>query len=313
MIKFGTQCLRCSNIFYDKAGFNRHHKSFHTDLSMEFKNQVAYTELNGVTTTEIEWDFETLPQESAPAQDQAAPGLLERETRYLTKGERLFSAARFVAVADPGVLQKDSASQLLDYMDEFALEASTVARIQVMRTKSGDLKARPFHPLKDCSGSYYVATLARFLIFARIHFGDNMSLQELCIKSLDETCNSTSICCLEGFILCLTVHAPNHKKADPLQHAAMHMRRVLRGSALLYFKEHPEIDIKVWCDCYLTPSKATPFGVLSTMYFEIKRCVPSDKRLLIHRCDPDETFPAGSAVLVCIIVDIAHCTHHYLT
>jgi hypothetical protein len=34
------------------------------------------------------------------------------------------------------------------------------------------------------------------------------------------------------------------------------------------------------------------------MYYEIKRCVPHDKRLLIHRSDPDSGFPVGSAVLV---------------
>jgi len=286
-------------MFFDKPNFNRHHNSFHKDETMLFKNQVAYTEKDGIVCTEFKWDCNSLPEPFSPAHQQAAPGLLERETKYLSKGEKLYGGTKFAPVGDPGIIEKDSAIELLDSMDEFALEASTVARIQVMRTKSGDLKSKPFHPLKDVTGSHYVTTLARFCIFARIHFEKEISLQELCINALLEACDSKTICCLEGFLLCLTAHAPNHKKADPLQHAAMHMRRVLRGAALLHFKTHPDIQIKKFCDNYLTPSKDTPFGVLSTMYFEIKRCVPSDKKLLIHRTDPDQSFPSGSAVLVC--------------
>jgi hypothetical protein len=94
------------------------------------------------------------------------------------------------------------------------------------------------------------------------------------------------------------MHAPHHKNADALQHAAMHMRRVLRGVALLHMKEFTGTQVEDYCERLLNPKRAAPFGVLTTLYFEIKRCVPNDKRLLIHRTEHDEGFPLGSAVLV---------------
>ena len=94
-----------------------------------------------------------------------------------------------------------------------------------------------------------------------------------------ETCNAVKMCCIESFLLCLTVHAPNHNKADPLQHAGMHMRRVMRGVAMLYLKANARVDIEAYCDQFLHMEKASSFGVLSVMYYEIRRCVAQDKRL----------------------------------
>ncbi len=67
---------------------------------------------------------------------------------------------------------------------------------------------------------------------------------------------------------------------------------------MLHLQANPEVDIEQFCDQYLNMKRATPFSVMSAMYYEIKRCVPLDKRLLIQRCDPDVGFPLGSAVLV---------------
>ena len=113
-----------------------------------------------------------------------------------------------------------------------------------------------------------------------------------------EACSAAKMCCIESFLLCLTVHAPNHNKADPLQHAAMHMRRVMRGVAMLHMKANAQVGIEAYCDQFLQKERASSFGVLSVMYYEIRRCVVHDKRLLIHRCDPDPEFASGSAVLV---------------
>ena len=93
-----------------------------------------------------------------------------------------------------------------------------------------------------------------------------------------EEINAVNMCCIESFLLCLTVHAPNHNKADPLQHAGMHMRRVMRGVAMLYLKANQQVQIEEYCDMFLCMKRASPFGVLTAMYYEIRRCVVHDKR-----------------------------------
>ena len=84
---------------------------------------------------------------------------------------------------------------------------------------------------------------------------------------------------------------------------------------MLYLKANQQVGIEEYCDRFLCMQRASPFGVLTTMYYEIRRCVVHDKRyhypndtsthtlttarrLLIHRCDPDPGFEPGSAVLV---------------
>ena len=147
-----------------------------------------------------------------------------------------------------------------------------------MRSKNNALKAVPFQPLKDSSGNAYAVTLSRFLGFAEIYFDEEASTQHLVEKALMEDCNTGACCCLEQFLLCLSQHAPSHQNADALQHSAMHMRHVLRGVALMKMVECSGSEDETFCDTYLNPKKASPFGVLTSMYYEIKRCVPSGGR-----------------------------------
>ena len=67
---------------------------------------------------------------------------------------------------------------------------------------------------------------------------------------------------------------------------------------MLHMKANAQVGIEAYCDQFLQKERASSFGVLSVMYYEIRRCVVHDKRLLIHRCDPDPEFASGSAVLV---------------
>jgi hypothetical protein len=67
---------------------------------------------------------------------------------------------------------------------------------------------------------------------------------------------------------------------------------------MLYLQSNPDVDIGSFCEEFLNMTKPSSFGVLSVMYYEVKRCVSHDKRLLIHRCEPDDGYPEGSAVLV---------------
>jgi hypothetical protein len=135
------------------------------------ENNVAYKEENGVLSVNMKWSFGALPS-SSPSEVSAAPGLLERETKYLSKGAKLYENSKWSSVGSPTVDMRDEAVRVLDEIDDFALEASTVVRVQVMRSKSGCLKTVPFQPLKDLSGAQYAQTLARFFAFARI-FYDN--------------------------------------------------------------------------------------------------------------------------------------------
>ena len=301
MLKTGVKCLRCHRIFCDKSGFNKHHAKNHVDEgSALFLTGVAYTEINGARTTDFDWTMDPLPVASSNALC-ATPGLLERETKILSKAAALFSDKKW-SLGEPTAGMLDEATAHIDMIDELAWTASTLLRIQVMRSKSGAIKVVPFQPLKDTSGGHYAKTLSRFKLFAGMYFEQSptipSTIQELILLALKEKCNSQNVCCLESFILWLVQHVPNFKNADPLQHAAMHMRRVLRGTAMMHMHENVDEDIEPFCFQWLNPTKAVAFGVLTTMYYEIKRCVPHDKRLLIQRTDPDEGFPAGSAVTV---------------
>ena len=315
MFKYGVKCLRCQQILFDKSTFNRHHSQRHLKEVMMFEVNVPYKNIDDEVVADFDWQVTPLPK-ALPTDTASAPGLLERETKILSRAEQLYCGAQYAAVADPSVTLRDEAVLLLDAVDECAWSASASAvtrsqvlfenfiktvcehNLQVMRSKNNDLKAVPFQPLKDSSGSAYAVTLARFYSFAKIYFGSDSSLQVLVQQATEEECMGTGVCCLEGFIYCLAVHAPHHKNADALQHAAMHMRRVIRGTALLVMKTFTGIQVEEYCEKFLNPKRAAPFGVLTTLYFEIKRCLQNEKRLMIHRTEQDEDFPPGSAILV---------------
>lgn len=297
-MKVGVKCLYCNRIFFDKSNFNRHTAKEHNNRTPSFESNVAYIESGGITKDTCEWQVSPLPAASFVAAS-AAPGCLERQTKYLSRAAKMFSDPIWTQVSDPKLSCKDAAESLMDEIDDFTQVASTVVRCQVMRTKSNSLKTIPFQELKDTSGAAYAATLARFYAFAKIHFNAcDKGLSELVLQAITEKCSAGSACCLEAFILCLANVAPNHHNADVLQHAAMHMRRILRGSAMLHLHTHPDVGIEEFCDDYLNMKRASSFAAMSMMYYEIKRCVPHDKRLLIHRSNPDAGYPEGSAVLV---------------
>ena len=297
MFKTGVQCLRCHKIFCDKSGFNKHHSKSHTDEGAPmYMTGVAYAESNGARTTDFDWTLDPLPVGISTALC-VTPGLLQRETKILSKAEALFSDQKW-SLGEPSAGMVDEASGHIDLIDELAFNASTLLRMQIMRSKSGAIKVVPFQPLKDTSGGHYAKTLSRFKLFAESYFERSATIQELILLALKEGCNSQNVCCLESFIYWLVQQVPNFKNADPLQHAAMHMRRVLRGTAMMHMHANVDEEIEPFCIQWLNATKATPFGVLTALYYEIKRCVPHDKRLLIQRCDPDEGFPTGSAVTV---------------
>jgi len=297
--KNGVKCLRCSKILFDKSNFNRHHYQVHKKELPLFESNDSYKVDKDNVISQFEWSLTPLIQVSESMHVAAAPGLLERETKIWSRGSALFQDSKvYTNVTNPSVALRDSAELLIDEIDDFVPSSSTLARSQIMRSKNNALKAVPFQPLKDSTGNAYAVTLARFVAFAKIYFDEDVSTQIFVEKALKEECTTDSCCCLEQFLLCLTVHAPGHQNADALQHSAMHMRRVLRGVALITMIQLTGTEVEMFCDTYLNPKKASPFGVLTSLYYEIKRCVPSDKRLLIHRTDPDEGSPAGSAVLV---------------
>jgi hypothetical protein len=128
-----------------------------------------------------------------------------------------------------------------------------------MRSKSNSLKNIPFQPLKDFSGVSYSATLAKFFVFAKIFWDTDKALKDLEIQAWTEKCLASKPACLESFVLCLAHVAPNHSNADQLQHAAMHMRRVLRGCAMLYLQSNPEVDIGSFCENFLNMTKPSSF------------------------------------------------------
>lgn len=296
--KNGVKCLRCSKILFDKSNFNRHHLQLHRNATPLFESNVCYKADKDVVISEFEWSLVPLIQASE-THAAVAPGLLERETKILSRGRTLFPDCKiYTNVTNPSVGLRDSSEALIDKIDDFVGTSSTLARSHIMRSKNNALKPIPFQPLKDSTGNAYAVTLARFVGFAEIYFDEHASIESLVEKALLEECNTDTCCCMEQFLLCLSQHAPNHQNADALQHSAMHMRRVLRGVALMKMTDMTGSEVEHFCEAYLNPKKASPFGVLTSMYYEIKRCVPIDKRLLIQRTEPDDGSPAGSAVLV---------------
>jgi hypothetical protein len=297
-LKTGVRCTLCSKILQNKSNFNRHHTSLHANEPQAFES-VSYQEENGMMVTDFQWCDSPLANAAPLANADPAPGLLQRQTGYLSKGLKLFQDSKWAVIDLPPVALRDEAIQFIDDIDDFVLLASTVVRSQIHRSKSGQLKTQPFQALKDTSGAQYAQTAARFYLFARMHFDlPDEKLQNLVLLALTEECQASKLCCLEAFILCLPHNVAKMMNPDPLQHAAMHMRRVCRGAAMLHLRSSVGETIEAFCVKYLHPKRASAFGVLTTLYFEIKRCFVEDKRLLIHRTEPDDGFPAGSAILV---------------
>jgi hypothetical protein len=177
MLKSGTQCLICTKIYCDKSTFNRHHKQAHHGEPQQSINNILYKECEGEASCDINWT--ATPLHSAPTSAACGPGLLERQTQVLQRGLKHFSDLKWAVIADPQVAVRDEAVSLIDEIDDFAIEAPTVVRSQVMRTKSGNLKDVPFQPLKDLSGAHYAHTLARFILFARIFFQSDANAADL--------------------------------------------------------------------------------------------------------------------------------------
>jgi superfamily II DNA helicase RecQ len=303
--KTGVKCLRCSKVFWDKSNFNRHHAQFHKGKVYSFETNVIYQmEVAGeAPISEFDWKVNPLLASSASA--LVADGLLERETKILSRGASFYADVKYAEVGNPPILMRIESEALIDEIDDYVPLCSTLARSQVMRSKNNMLKAIPFQALKDASGPAYALTLSRFFVFAKIYFEDEKLSEVPCLKlfvqmATTEECKAQGYCCMEGFLLCLSQHAPNHKTADALQHSAMHMRRVLRGVALMQMctEEQAGSGVESFCDAFLNPKRAAPFGILTTLYYEIKRCVNTDRRLLIQRTHPDVGFPPSSAVLV---------------
>ena len=131
MFKNGVKCLRCGHVFYDKSGFNRHHTQRHKDEGApQFETNVPYKQVGDKFVAEFDWTFSPLSKAS-PLDEDSAPGLLERETKVLSKGKTLYSDSKFAVIGDPGVLLRDEAVSLLDEIYEFALSATAVTRCQV--------------------------------------------------------------------------------------------------------------------------------------------------------------------------------------
>jgi len=199
MFKTGVQCLRCQKIFCDKSGFNKHHIKVHQlEGPVLFQSGIAYTESNGSRNTEFNWTIDPLPVASSGA-SIVTPGLLERETKILSKAAALFSDEKW-SLGEPPVGMVDEATDHVDFIDELAWNASTLLRMQIMRSKSGAIKVVPFQPLKDTSGGQYAKTLSRFKLFAQSYFQKSATIQELVLLALKEKCNSQDVCWLESFI-----------------------------------------------------------------------------------------------------------------
>ena len=130
----------------------------------------------------------------------ATPGLLERETKILSKAAALFSDKKW-SLGEPTAGMLDEATAHIDMIDELAWTASTLLRIQVMRSKSGAIKVVPFQPLKDTSGGHYAKTLYRLKLFAAgRYFERSATIQELILLALQErvTASSPSAFCYHG-------------------------------------------------------------------------------------------------------------------
>jgi hypothetical protein len=100
---------------------------------MHFEVNVPYRNIGDEVVSDFDWQLTPLPKalltDTAPA-----PGLLERETKILSRAEQLYSDAKYAAVADPSVTLRDEAVLLLDAVDECAWSAtaSAVTRSQVL-------------------------------------------------------------------------------------------------------------------------------------------------------------------------------------
>jgi hypothetical protein len=109
MFKTGVQCLRCQKIFCDKSGFNKHHIKVHQQEGpVLFQSGIAYTESNGSRNTEFNWTIDPLPVASSGA-SIVTPGLLERETKILSKAAALFSDEKW-SLGEPPVGMVDEAT-----------------------------------------------------------------------------------------------------------------------------------------------------------------------------------------------------------
>ena len=91
--KNGVKCLRCSKILFDKSNFNRHHHQVHKKETPLFESNVCYKADKDVVISEFEWSLVPLIQASEANAD-VAPGLLERETKILSRGKSLFPRDR---------------------------------------------------------------------------------------------------------------------------------------------------------------------------------------------------------------------------
>ncbi len=100
---------------------------------MQFEVNVPYKNIDDAVVENFDWQLTPLPKVS-PTDIAPAPGLLERETKILSKAQQLYSYAHYGALADPSVTLRDEAVLLLDAVDECAWSAtgSTVTRNQVM-------------------------------------------------------------------------------------------------------------------------------------------------------------------------------------
>lgn len=131
MLRYGVKCLRCAQVFYDKSGFNRHNTQRHKDDGApQFETNIPYKQLGDKIVAEMEWTFSPLCKAS-PLDEDSAPGLLERETKLLSTGKKLYSDSKFAGLGDPDILFRDDAVSLVDEIDEFAGSASAVTRCQV--------------------------------------------------------------------------------------------------------------------------------------------------------------------------------------
>jgi hypothetical protein len=105
-------------------------------------------------------------------------GLLERETKILSKAAALFSDEKW-SLGEPPVGMVDEATDHVDFIDELAWNASTLLRMQIMRSKSGAIKVVPFQPLKR----YFRWSVCQ----------DSFSFQAFCTKLLPKVYNHSSV------------------------------------------------------------------------------------------------------------------------
>ena len=108
VLKNGVRCTRCDKIFFDKSTFNHHHSTSHKGKAMQYECNVAYKDVNGTMTSDIEWTFKPLPQPSAKV--ICAPGMLERQTKNLSKALQLYDYPKSVPIgdlSDPGIIIRD--------------------------------------------------------------------------------------------------------------------------------------------------------------------------------------------------------------